>query len=708
MLDLGLLTRPRIRLVRQVEAAECGLACLTMIANYHNFDTDLGTIRRRFSLSLRGAALRVLIGYADQIGLTPRAVKLPLEGLPKLNLPAILHWDMNHYVVLEQMKGDKALIHNPAGSSAWMPMAELSDHFTGVALELRPSDNFEITAQPERLRLPQLVRRVGGIKTALLQVLALTLVLQAFVLASPYYMQVAIDSALPALDNDLLVVLALGFALFVIINAVASLLRSFVLLVAGTTLGYGIATNIARRLFRLPIDWFERRQTGDILSRFQSIAPIRELLTKGAAAALVDGTLAILTLALMFFYSALLATVTLVAFVFYVVIRLISFRFEREAQEAVIIASGKEQTTMIETLRGMTTLRLFGLEALRHALWQSRLTDSVNGDVQVSRIGIWQTTASTTLFGLENVVSIWLAVSFVIAGKGFSIGMVYAYIAYKAQFIQKATSLIDQGVAFRILGLHLERLSDIALYPEDKSFQQASEMGGELTGKIEFRNVSYRYSYADPFVLQDVNLVIEPGEHVAITGTSGGGKTTLVKLLLGLVDPEAGEILVDGLPLSRFGYKSFRGQVAAVLQDDNLFAGSLAQNIALFDDEMDMARVARAAVAASIHDDIARMPMQYETLVGEMGSTLSGGQKQRVLLARALYRNPKILVMDEGTSHLDAAHERAVNAAIAELGITLVLVAHRKETIDAAERVLIVAGGKLHRPEDLQRKATEA
>lgn len=708
MLDLGLLTRPRIRLVRQVEAAECGLACLTMVANYHAFDTDLGTIRRRFSLSLRGAALRVLIGYADQIGLAPRAVKLPLEGLSKLHLPAILHWDMNHYVVLEKVKGDKALIHNPAGSSAWMPMAKISDHFTGVALELRPSDNFETVTQRERLRLSQLVQRISGMKRALAQVLALTLVLQAFVLASPYYMQVAIDSALPALDSDLLVVLALGFALFVLINAAASLLRSFVLLVAGTTLGYGIATNIARRLFRLPIEWFERRQTGDILSRFQSIAPIRDLLTKGAVAAIVDGSLAILILGLMIFYSALLAMISLAAFAFYVIIRLVSFRFEREAQASVIIATGREQTTLIETLRGITTLRLFGSEALRHALWQSRLTDTINGDVRVSRIGLWQTTSSTTLFGLENVITIWLAVSFVIAGQGFSVGMVYAFIAYKTQFIQKATSLIDQGVAFRILALHLERLSDIALYPEDKSFQQASDLGGDLKGKIEFKNVFYRYSNADPFVLQDANLMIEPGENVAITGPSGGGKTTLIKLLLGLIEPEGGEILVDGLSLSRFGYKSFRGQVAAVLQDDNLFAGSLAQNIALFDDEMDMTRVTRAAIAASIHDDIICMPMQYESLVGEMGSTLSGGQKQRVLLARALYRNPKILVMDEGTSHLDAAHERAVNAAIAELGITLVLVAHRKETIDAAERVLIVAGGKLHRPEDLQLKATEA
>ena len=699
MLDLGFFTRARVRLVRQTEIAECGLACLTMVANFHGLDIDLGTMRRRFAPSLRGAALRSLIGMADRIGLTPRAVKLPLEQLGNLHVPAVLHWDMNHYVVLERVKGgiggERALIHNPDGRSAWLPMAEVSDHFTGVALELRPSESFETGSQRQRLRLPQLWRRMTGMKRALAQVLVLSLVLQAFVLASPYYMQIAIDNALPALDHDLLTVLALGFGLFTLINAAAALLRSFVLLVAGTTLGFGLASNIARRLFRLPIDWFEKRHTGDILSRFQSIGPIQSLLTQGAVAALVDGGMAVLTLALMFYYSPLLAVVTLIAFLFYAVVRLVSFSFEREAREAAIITHGKEQSVLIETLRGMTTLRLFGRETLRHALWQTRLTDAVNSEVRVARIGIWQSIANLLIFGLENILTIWLAIGFVIQGAGFSVGMVFAYLSYKTQFIQKAASLIDQGIALRMLGLHLERLSDIALSEEDKSFGTSVDIETELKGRIELREVFYRYAPSDPLVLEGVNLVVEPGEHIAITGPSGGGKSTLVKLLLGLVEPDSGEVLADGLPLARFGHKSFHGQVAAVLQEDSLFAGSLADNIALFDDQINMQLVMAAAAAASIHDDIARMPMQYETLVGDMGSTLSGGQKQRVLLARALYRRPKILVMDEGTAHLDSAHEQAVNAAIATMGITRIIIAHRKETVDSAQRVLVMDGGTL-------------
>ncbi|MCU0949396.1 MAG: ABC transporter transmembrane domain-containing protein, partial [Porphyrobacter sp.] len=359
-LDLGFLARSRVRLVRQTEIAECGLASLTMVANYHGLDIDLGTMRRRYAPSLRGAALKTLIGMADRIGLTPRAVKLPLEELGNLHVPA------------------KALIHNPDGRSAWMAMAEVSNHFTGVALELRPSNDFRSGKERERLRLSQLWQRMTGVKRALAQVLVLTLALQAYVLASPYYMQLAIDQAVPALDLDLLTVLAVGFGLFTLINAGTNLLRSFVLLVAGTSIGFSLASNIARRLFRLPIEWFERRHTGDILSRFQSITPIQQLLTQGAVAALVDGIMAILTLVLMFWYSATLAAIALVAFALYAVVRAVSYSFEREAIEASIITGGKEQSVLIETLRGMTTLRLFGRETLRHALWQTRLTDAVN------------------------------------------------------------------------------------------------------------------------------------------------------------------------------------------------------------------------------------------------------------------------------------------------------------------------------------------
>lgn len=693
-LQLGLLSRSRVRLVRQTEVAECGLACLAMVAGYYGLDVDLGTLRQRYRPSLRGASLKSMIATADQMGFSSRAVTLPMSELGNLHLPAILHWNMNHFVVLERMKGDKALIHSPAGHTKWYDADEISRLFTGVALELRPADGFEPGEQRRRLKLSQLWRRMTGLKRALLQTVVLSAVMQVFVLALPYYTQIAIDSALPARDQDLLTVLALGFGLLTLINVGAALLRSFVLLSAGTSLSFGVATNVARRLFRLPVPWFEKRHVGDILSRFQSIAPIQIALTQGAVAAVVDGALAIFTLLFMFFYSVKLALIALLAFLAYLAVRLLSFPLERAARENSIMTAAREQSMLIETLRGIVTLRLFNREASRHAVWQTKLTESVNAGVQFQRIGLWQASANTLIFGLEFILSTWLAIGLVIDG-GFSVGMVFAYVAYKTQFLTNAASLVDQGMAFKMLGLHLERLSDVALSDEDVSFGPSASAETELGGRVELRNVSFRYSPSDPLVLEGVDLVVEPGEHVAITGPSGGGKSTLVKILLGLVEPDSGELLIDGLPLSRFGHKSYRAQAAAVLQDDSVFAGSLAENIALFDEEADMDRIVAAAMVAAIHDDIARMPMGYETLVGDMGSTLSGGQKQRILLARAIYRQPRLLVVDEGTSHLDTDNERAVNAAISGLGVTRIVIAHRRETISAATRLYTLEGRKL-------------
>jgi ATP-binding cassette subfamily B protein RaxB len=691
-LDLGFIRRRRVRLVRQTEVTECGLASLAMIAQFHGMEVDLGTLRRRFQPSLRGVSLKSLIATADRLGLTTRAVRLPLDQIKNLHLPAILHWNMKHYVVLDEVRGGRALIHDPQGFSRWMLLSEISDHFTGVALELRPADDFEPTDQRARLKLTQLWRRVSGLKRALVQTLVLSVVMQAFVLASPYYMQVAIDSALTALDYDLLTVLALGFGMFTIINAGATLLRSFVLLSAGTALGYGISVNVARRLFRLPVSWFERRHIGDVLSRFQSIAPIRQFMTEGAVGTALDGALAIFTLALMFFYSPSLALVALVAFALYGIVRVITFAAQREAQEEAIMMSGREQSIMIESLRGIVTLRLFNRESQRHALWQTRLTDSVNASVGLARINAWQQTANTLIFGLETIVSVWLAIRSVIDG-GFSVGMVFAYIAYKTHFLQKGASLIDQAIAFRMLGLHLERLSDIALADQDISFKGEQPPRQDLAGRIELKDVTFRYSPADPLVLNGVNLTVEPGEHIAITGASGGGKSTLAKVLLGLVEPDGGVVLVDGFPLAQFGYKSYHEGIGAVLQDDSLFAGTLAENIALFDESAGRPRIVEAATAAAIHDEILAMPMGYETMVGDMGSSLSGGQKQRLLLARALFRNPKILLMDEGTSALDADREKIVNAAVAALGITRIVIAHRLETILCASRIYRMQGG---------------
>lgn len=695
MIDWDLFSPSRIRLVRQTEVAECGIASLTMIAAYHGLDVDLGTMRRRFEPSLRGTSMRTLLEISNQLGLAPRAVKASLDHLSNLHVPAILHWNLNHYVVLERVRKGRALVHDPNGRSLWMPIEEISNHFTGIALELRPTSTFVRGSARRRLRVSELWSQISGLQSALTQTFLLSLVLQILSLVAPYYLQIAVDTALPAFDNNLLTVLALGFGLVAFISASTTLLRALSLLHAGTNVAVGLTSNVARRLFRLPIRWFETRHTGDILSRLQSVGPLQKMLTEDAVVAMVDGVLAAFTFLVMLYYSATLAIISLLAFGLHCLLRVLTYTAQREAEEAKVVAAGHEQTTQLETLRGIRTVRLFNREALRYSIWLSRFIDVTNADIRLARISIWRATASFLVYSLENIISIWLAITLVMKGVGFSLGMMFAYMAYKTLFIKNSEALIDRLMRYRMLDLHLARLSDIAHADEDDSFNTAIVPNRNIDGKIELKEIYYRYSLNDPWVINGANAVFEKGQHVAITGPSGGGKSTLIKILTGLLTPSSGEVLVDGIAIANFGLRNYQAQIAVVLQEDSLFGGSLAENIAFFEENIEMEAIVACSKAAAIHDDIAAMPMQYETLVGDMGSTLSGGQKQRLLLARALYRKPRILIMDEGTAHLDAKNEVAVQSAIREMGITRVSVAHRKETVDAASRVFVMNGGTL-------------
>lgn len=685
--------------IRQTEISECGLACLAMVAGYHGLVVDPPSLRRRFAVGPRGTPLKILMHAAEQLGLVPRAIKTTIELLGEARLPAILHWDLSHYVVLVKTKKNKYLIHDPGLGKRVLSREEISAKFTGVVLELSPAADFQPAKQAGKMdiKLWQLWSHISGLKRSIIQVLVLTLVLQAFVLTSPFYMQVALDTVLPSLDVDFLVVLAIGFGLFTLINAGATLLRHQVLLSVGSLISFQIAVNVGRRLFRLPLTYFERRHIGDVLSRFGSIEPIREALTKGLVAALVDGVFVIFTLIIMLFYSMTLAAIALVTVLVYAAVRLVLFQEMRHRTEEVIVTRGQEESTMIESLRGIVTLRLFAREAERHWMWQTRLADAVNADIRAGRLQLSQDALNVLLFGLENVVSIYLAVRLAIDG-GFSVGMVFAYMSYKQQFVRSVTALIEEAITFRMLGLHLERLSDIALEPEDPTFQQpdATYADREVQGSLEVCDLRFRYAEGEPYVLQGASIAVEKGEYIAITGPSGAGKTTFLKLLLGLMPPDEGEILVDGVPIARFGLMRYRESAAAVLQDDQLFAGSLAQNISFFDAEADPSRIEECARLAAIHDDIMQMPMRYETLVGDTSSTLSGGQKQRVLLARALYKRPKILLMDEGTAHLDAMTEAAVNRSVGALGITRIIIAHRLETIRSADKIYLLSEGHFH------------
>jgi len=677
----------RLPVIRQTEAAECGLACLAMIATWHGHRIDLNTLRRRFPVSLKGVTLRALIQVAGHLDLAGRPLRFELDHLRQLRLPAVVHWDMNHFVVLKAVTGAGIAVHDPALGEKRYSMEEASRHLTGVALELTPTAAFAARDETARLPLRSFWSGTPGAFHALAQVFALSVVLEVLVIAAPFYMQLVIDEVIAKGDVDLLAVLALGFGLLAAIMVAATTLRSLILLVLQNALHLQMAGRLFHHLLRLPLAYFEKRHIGDVLSRFTSVEPIRRLLAEGLVTALIDGLMAVATLVMIFVYSPLLGFVVLGAVLLYAALRIALYPELRRRSEAVIQAKAQEDSSFIETVRAVQSVKLFNREDEREGQWMNRCADVVNANIRMGRVTITFRTLNDAVFGLENVLTVYLAARLALDGA-LTVGMIFALVAYKRHFTEKAALLVEKAIEFRVLDLHLERLGDIALTPPEPGHDRLPAYARPIEGRIELRNLCFRYAETEPFVLENVNLVVEAGRFVTIMGPSGGGKTTLVKLMLGLLEPTGGEILVDGLPLATIGARAYREHVAAVMQEDQLLSGSIADNICFFDSAFDQDRMTECARLAGIHDEIMAMPMTYNSLIGDMGSSLSGGQKQRILLARALYRRPRILFLDEGTAHLDVDNERRINESLRQLNMTRISVAHRPEIMSGADTVL--------------------
>jgi ATP-binding cassette subfamily B protein RaxB len=689
---LNLAGRPRLPVIIAGESAECGLACMAMIACFHGHDVGLNGLRQRFSLSLTGATLRSLMTFADALGLSSRPLRVELSHLTKVQCPAILHWDLDHFVVLAKAGRRRITIHDPAVGKRILSYREASKHFTGVVLELAPSANLTPIVDRGTLPLWALWARMRGALPAFVQVLILSFALQLATFAAPFQLQLVVDQALYHSDADLLVVLALAFAALGLVQAGIEGLRNWALRIYGQLLMFQVQGNLVRHLLRLPAGFFEKRHLGDVLSRIGSVQPIQDAVTRGVVAALIDGLMALTAAAILFFYSTLLAGVVLAFIALELLIAVAFYNVTRARMQEEIVAKAKESSVLMESIRAAVTIKLLGREAEREASWRDAYASVINAGFRTGKLQIWQASLQTAVTGLQTVLVTFLAARMILDGQGFSIGMLFAFLSFRQTLTDRAVALINQGLQFRLLRLHLDRLADIvATAPETAGLN----VNVPVKGGIRVEGVSFCYGACDPFVLRGVNLDVEPGDFIAITGMSGCGKSTLVKLLMGLYPPTQGAIELDGRHADAEHWRGWRQHLGFVAQDDRLLSGTLAENIAAFDPDLDMARVVAAAEAAQVADDIARMPMRYLSLIGDMGSALSGGQRQRVLLARALYRRPKILILDEGTANLDEATEAKLGDLIASLTMTRIIVAHRPALVRRAKKVYLMQNGQL-------------
>lgn len=688
--------------ILQTESAECGLACLAMISSYHGYKTDLFALRQKYTISQKGVTLATLIKIANQLHLTSRPLHLEIDELSQLRTPCILHWDLNHFVVLQSVGKHHIAIIDPAVGIRKIHNDEVSNHFTGIALELWADSKFEKKNDKTNIHLFKLIGEIRGLYGSLGQILVLALTLEVFALISPFFMQWVIDHAIVSADTNLLVTLVIGFGLLMILTQLINLLQSWVVMHLSTTLNIQWKANIFHHLIHLPSSFFQKRHLGDIVSRFGSINSIQSTLTTTFLTAILDGLMTVFTLVLMFLYSPSLAWIAIVAMGVYALLRWIWYMPLRRATEEEIIHASKQNTHFMETMRGIRAIKRYNKQDHRQNTYLALLVDQINAGLRTQKLGLMFGFINGIIFGLENLIIIYLGASFVIEG-GFTVGVLMAFLAYKNQFGSRISSLIDKFVEVKMLSLHGERLADIVLTDREQSsvFVHNGNMNNYSKYDIEVNNLSFRYSEDEPRILKDVSFYIPENHSVAIIGATGCGKSTLMSILMGELQPQSGEIKIAGRSIKSLEELNAYGIVAYVSQEDTLFAGSLLENISFFDHQINANWAEECAKMVGIHDEIMAMPMGYQTLVGDMGSALSGGQKQRIFIARALYRKPKILFLDEATSHLNIEKEREINEMIKSLNITRIMIAHRPETIASADWVLRLHKGKVVLSQDI-------
>ena len=679
-----------IRPILQAEATECGLASLAMIARAHGHKVDLPSLRKLHPVSMQGATLERLIAIASALELAPRPLRLELDELDQLVLPAILHWDLNHFVVIEKVRGDAITILDPAVGRRTMSRVKVSAHFTGVALELTPTSAFKPVIIQAKVRLRDLWSRLANLDRALSQVILLSLVLQLTTLLAPLYIQTVIDGAVTPGDRNLLTLLLMGFTLVYVLNAITRALRDWVMTTLGQSIAFYMAGNVIRHMIRLPLTFFETRHVGDLMSRVGSIGPIQNLLTHGLVSALIDTVLVVTTLIVMLLISPTLTALVVVFTIIYLAVTNAFYPGQRARSEEEIQARAVEQSYLMESIRAMRAVKLHGHEAQRESGWRNRYAEVISASYHARMYDIRSDFAENLLFGFSFLICVYVGAGATLDGK-MTIGMLLAFLAYRSSFTSSASALVQQWLRYRLIGLHLERLADIVTEPREVVESSRLDRGARDPAALRLSNVSFSYGPGDPPVVSGVNLLVPAGTFLAIVGPSGAGKTTLMRLMLGLLTPSAGEVAVDGQPLTPAMMSAWRARVGAVLQDDCLLTGTIADNISFFDPRPDHQKIEQAARMARIDADITRMPMSYESLIGDMGAALSSGQRQRILLARALYREPDILFLDEGTANLDGDTESAIADMVAALPITRIIVAHRPALVERADMVVEVA-----------------
>ncbi|MEU4769248.1 peptidase domain-containing ABC transporter [Actinosynnema sp. NPDC023794] len=691
-LRTALRPRRRVPVVHQTEATDCGLAALAMVLRWHGTEVTLQGLREKFPISVRGTTIADLVAMGSALDMAPRAVKAELEQLRQLAVPCILHWDMNHFVVLESADRRYAHVVDPASGPRRVPLSDVSKHFTGVALELQAPASWQPLPTQTRFGFRALLSPLRAIRGVMLAVFLSACLVEAAALVAPFYLQTVIDRAVRIGDTGVLPVLAAGFGAVVVVHGALTLARSLMLTRLGLRFTEHWLARAYATLLTLPMAFFQARYISDVISRFRSVREIQARLSVAAIEAIVDGAMGLITIVILFAYDARLALIPAGAFALYAVMRRQVALRQLDAETELLQHNIGQQAYLHETIKGIQAVKMFVAEPFRLSAWSNYLVKSSNREARVQRLVALSTSARALIAGVENIASIGFGSAMVIGGQ-WSLGMLFAFYGFKVLFQSRSYALIDKLAEVALLRPHLDQLADVICAKPEPDPGHAHGRG--QIESLELRDLGFSYSPLDSPVLVACSFKVERGETLAISGTSGAGKSTLIRVLVGLLTPTQGGIVVNGSELTDEDRRWYRGRLGVVMQDDQLVGGTIKENICFADSAPDLAHMRRCAEIACVAEDVERMPLGFDTPCGDMGSTLSGGQRQRILLARALYKRPDVLVLDEATSNLDPFNEGRVFENLRALPMIKILVAHRQETLRMADRTLPLRRGRL-------------
>lgn len=686
--------RRRVPVILQMSSVECGVACLAMILSYHGRNTGIAEIRDYCHAGRDGLSAYAIVSAARHYGLRVRPITLRDESFRYVTLPAIIHWEFNHYLVVERWHPRHIDVVDPASGRRRLSPQEFDAGFTGIVMMFEPGESFVQRKSAHRLTLRSYMARYSLIAPrALLQIFLASLLLQVIGLGAPILTKVLIDQIIPMRLQSVMTILALGMLILTFSQTVIIQLRGSLLIYLQGRVDMQMMLGFVERLLSLPLSFFLQRSSGDMLTRLSSNIVLRDTLNSQLISVILDSCFLVMYLLILLWQAPLFGGLVLVIGFLQVVLLLIVKRPVHDLASRELLTQGLSQGYMAEMLNGITTLKASGAEQRAFHHWSNLFFDQLNASIKRSFLSTLVDTVLSTLRALAPLLLLWIGTMKVMGGE-MQVGTMFALNTLAASFLTPLSSLVSSGQRLQLVRSHLERIADVVEAEPEQQIQSVRQ-APRLSGGVFLNHVSFRYDEQTPDVLKDITLHVQPGQKIAIVGRTGSGKSTLGKMLLGLHVPTEGDVIYDGIPLRTMDFQSVRAQFGVVMQDAMVFSGTIRQNIAFNDPEMDLERVVHAARLAALHEDIIRMPMGYETYVSEHGSALSGGQRQRLALARAVAHLPVILLLDEATSSLDVMTEQTVENNLKTLSCTQIIIAHRLSTIRHADLILVLDEGRI-------------